>query len=64
MDFNIWLNYHQIVDAYNLANKIGCDNEYTFNRRPFVNTSGLQGRISNENIHTAKQLLKDIDYEI
>lgn len=57
-------NYHQIVDAYNLANKIGCDIEYAFNRRPFVNTSGLQGRISNENAHIAKQLLKEIDYEI
>lgn len=58
-------NWHQIVDAYNIAkNKVGCDIEFAFNKRHFVNSANLQGRISKENEEQAYKLLEEINYEI
>lgn len=58
-------NWHQIVDAYNIAkNEVGCDIEFAFNTRDFVNTAGLQGNISQQNKNKAYKLLEQINYEI
>lgn len=58
-------NWHEIVKAYDIAkNIIGCEIEYGFNRRNFINSAGLQGHISDTNKEKAYSLLKEINYEV